>query len=96
MAKFKATADAYPSTDAGLFARYQEASTWMMLGNSIAAGKAYQQVIDSAGSRLLGQMARLGLAETHARSGQFDAAIATFRQLADRKDRRRLPLSRAS
>jgi TolA-binding protein len=86
VAKFTATADAFPSTDAGLFARYQEASTWMTLGNPTAAAKAYQQVIDSAGNRLLGQMARLGLAETHARSGQFDQAIATFRQLADRKD----------
>ena len=31
--KFKAAADAYPSTDAGIFARYQEASTQMALGN---------------------------------------------------------------
>ena len=31
-------------------------------------------------------MARLGLAEAHVRSGQYDAAITTFKDLAQRKD----------
>src|SRR5262249_5679423 len=42
--KFKAVADAYPSTDAGLFARYQQASTQMALGSTGEAAAAYQQV----------------------------------------------------
>ena len=46
--KFKAAADAYPSTDAGLFARYQEAAMWMALGNPAQAAATYQQVIDKA------------------------------------------------
>jgi tetratricopeptide (TPR) repeat protein len=84
--KFKAAADAYPTTDAGLFARYQEASTQVVLGNPGEAAKAYQIVIDRAGNRLIGQTARLGLAAAHARGGQFDQAITTYKELAQRKD----------
>ena len=47
---------------------------------------AYQQVIDRAGSSIYGQMARLGLAEAQTRSGQFDQAINTFKELSLRKD----------
>src|SRR5262245_35510293 len=32
LTKFRAAADGYPSTDAGVFARYREATTWMALG----------------------------------------------------------------
>jgi TolA-binding protein len=84
--KFKAAADAYPSTDAGIYARYQQASTEMLLGNAAEAAKTYQAVISQAGDSLYGQMARLGLAEAQARAGQYDQAIATFKQLSDRKD----------
>lgn len=86
LTKFKSAADAYPSTDAGLYARYQEAGTWMELGNAAQAASAYQLVIDKAGNRILGQTARLGLAEAQAAQGQFDPAINTFKELAQRKD----------
>jgi tetratricopeptide (TPR) repeat protein len=86
LTKFKAAADAYPTSDAGLFARYQEASTQVVLGNPAEAAKAYQVVIDRAGDRLIGQTARLGLAAAHARGGQFDQAITTYKELAQRKD----------
>ncbi len=86
LAKFKAAADAYPSTDAGLYARYQEASIYLSLDNPSQAAAAYQQVIDHAGTAIYGQMARLGLAESQARAGQFDQAINGFKELAQRKD----------
>jgi TolA-binding protein len=86
VAKFKAAADAYPATDAGLFARFQEASMQMVLGNPSEAAKEYQSVIDRAGNRLYGQTARLGLAAARARSGQFDQAITVYKELAQRKD----------
>jgi TolA-binding protein len=86
LTKFKAAADAYPSTDDGLHARYQEAAMWMVLGNPKEAAAAYQQVIDKAGNRIHGQMARLGLAETQAVQGQYDAAINTYKEMAQRKD----------
>jgi len=85
-AKFKTAADAYPSTDAGLFARYQEAAMWMALGNPAQAAATYQQVIDKAGGRIYAQTARLGLAEAQAAQGQYDLAINTFKELAQRKD----------
>jgi TolA-binding protein len=86
LARFKAVADQYPSTDAGIFARYREASIQMTLGNAAAAGAAYQQLVDRAGDSIYGQMARLGLAETQARSGQYDSAIETFKGLAENAD----------
>jgi len=86
LTKFKIAADAYPSTDAGIYARYQEAATSLALGSAAQAAAAYQQVIDKAGNGFYGQMARLGLAEAQARAGQYDQAINTFKDLAQRKD----------
>jgi tetratricopeptide (TPR) repeat protein len=86
LAKFKAAADAYPDTDAGIFARYRQAATDLELGNAKQAAMTYQQVIDRAGDSIYGQMSRLGLAEAHARSGEYDQAINTFKELAQRKD----------
>jgi TolA-binding protein len=86
LTKFKAAADAYPSTDAGIFARYMEAATSMALGNAADAAREYQQVIDRAGDGIYGQMGRLGLAEAQARAGQYDQAINTFKELAQRKN----------
>jgi outer membrane protein assembly factor BamD (BamD/ComL family) len=43
-------------------------------------------VIKRAGSSIYGQTAQLGLAEAQARAGQYDQAISTFRELAQRKD----------
>jgi TolA-binding protein len=84
--KYRAAADAYPSTDAGIYARYQEAATTLALGNSMQAAGVYQQVINNAGDGFYGQMARLGLAEAQARAGQFDQAINTFKEMSQRKD----------
>ena len=53
LAKFKAAADAYPENDAGVFARYRQATLEMALGNAEQAIAAYQQVIDRAGDRIL-------------------------------------------
>ncbi len=86
LTKFKVVADQYPNTDAGLFARYRQATTYVALGEAKSAVDAYQQVIDRAGDRIYGQMARLGQAEAQAIAGQFDPAINTFKDLSTRKD----------
>ena len=87
LTKLKAAADAYPSTDAGIYARYQEAATldWR---SEVPRRRisAYQQVIDRAGDSIYGQMARLGLAEAQALDGKYDQAINAFKELAQRKD----------
>jgi TolA-binding protein len=85
-AKFKTAADAYPSTDAGIYARYQEAVDQVALGNVAAATAAYQEIIRREGDSVNGQMARLGLAEAQALAGQYDQAINTFKEMAQRKD----------
>jgi len=86
LTKFKIAADAYPSTDAGIFARYQQGATALSLGDASGAAAAYQQVIDKVGDGFYGQMAKLGLAEARVRSGKFDEAINTFKELAQRKE----------
>jgi len=84
--KFKAAADAHPTTDAGIFARYQEAAGQVALGNPTGAAAAYQDVISRSGKGIMAQMARLGLADAQARAGQYDQAINTFKELAQHKD----------
>jgi TolA-binding protein len=86
LTKFKIAADAHPSTDAGIYARYQEAATSLALGGIPGSITAYEQVIKEAGDGFYGQVARLGLAEAQARAGQYDAAINAFKDLAQRKD----------
>lgn len=86
VAKFKVAADTYPSTDSGIYARYQEAVGQVALGNVAAATSAYQEIIRRAGDGIYGQMARLGLAEAQARGGQYDQAINTFKEMAQRKE----------
>ena len=86
LVKFKATADAYPSSDAGIFARYKEATTLVALGRPADAVSRYQDVIARAGNGFYGQTARLGLARAQAFAGQYDQAINSFKDLAQRKD----------
>jgi TolA-binding protein len=85
LAKFKAVADEYSSTDAGVFARYQQASLQMSLGKASEAAATYQQVIDKSRG-VYSQMAKLGLAEAQANAGQYDQAIASYKSLAEQKD----------
>ena len=58
----------------------------LALGNEAEAIAAYQRVVARAGERLFGQVARLGLAEAHAKSGQYDQAITEYKELAQLKD----------
>ncbi len=83
--KFQAAADAYPSTDPGLTARYHVATTLIALGRFADAVPHYDQVI--AGSNaLLARSARLGKAEAQIRAQQYDPAIATLKEIVDRKE----------
>jgi predicted negative regulator of RcsB-dependent stress response len=86
LTKYQEVADAYPTSDAGIYARYRQAATYMALGSPKNAAEAYQQVINQGGDSLYAQMAKLGLAEARAQNGEYDAAISTFRDLSQRKD----------
>jgi tetratricopeptide (TPR) repeat protein len=83
--KFQAAADAYPSSDAGLTARYHAGKALVSLGRFDDAVKQYDQVI-AGGNPLLVRAARLGKGEAQLRAAQYDPAIATFKQIVDQKD----------
>jgi TolA-binding protein len=80
--KYQVAADAYPTTEAGLAARYSEAAALAELGRLPEAARRYQEVIDKGGSSIHGRMARLGLAQVQAQLGKYDQAITTFKELA--------------
>jgi len=81
--KLQAAADAYPDSSAGITARYHLAGALAALSRHDEAIKQFDEVIRRAGSgSIYGRMARLGKADTQARTGQVDAAIATWKEMA--------------
>jgi tetratricopeptide (TPR) repeat protein len=80
--KFMAVADAYPSSKAGIAARYHAAACLVALGRTKEAIEQYRQVIDRAGNAIYGDMGRLGLAEAEVQAHQYDAAINEYRDLS--------------
>ncbi len=73
-------ADAYPSSDAGITARYHAASTLAALGRYAEAEKHYQEVVDKAGGRVYGRTAKLGLADVQVLQGKYDSAIKIYQE----------------
>ena len=84
LAKFAEVYNAYPSTDAGIAARYYAASALGMLGRHADAASRYQEVIDRAGANsFYGRMARLGVVESNAQAKKFDEAISAAQALVN-------------
>ena len=83
--KFQAAADAYPTNDAGVTARYHLAKNLVALGRFDEALPHYDQVIAN-GNALIAKTAKLGKAEAQLRAGKYDPAIATFKEFVDAKD----------
>jgi len=85
--KLRAAADAYPDTAAGIQARYHLAASLAALGQQKEAITQFDDVVRRAGAdSLYGRMAQLGKADAQFASGQTDAAIATWKELAAKKD----------
>ena len=81
--KFAETYNAYPSTRAGIAARYYAASAMAMLGRYAEAATQYQEVINRAGTKdFYGRMAQLGKIEAQLQAKQFDQALAAAQALA--------------
>lgn len=80
--KFLAAADAYPTTAAGIEARYQAAATLAELGRYPEAVQRYQEVIDRDRNGLYGQTARVGLAAAASLAGDHDRAIQTLQTMS--------------
>ena len=87
LVKFMVAANDYPSTSAGIAARYYAASALSMLGRAPEAGTRYQEVVERAGTNTFyGRMAQLGSIEAHVQAKQFDQAIAKAQALANATD----------
>ena len=85
--KLRAAADAYPDTAAGVQARYHLAASLAALGQQKEAITQFDEVVRRAGTdSLYGRMAQLGKADAQFASGQTEAAIATWKELAAKKD----------
>jgi tetratricopeptide (TPR) repeat protein len=84
LAKFTQVANSYPSTKAGIAARYYAAAALAMLGSPQDAAARYQEVIDKASAKdFYGRMAQLGLIETLVQAKQYDLAIAKAQAVAN-------------
>ncbi len=82
LARFVAIANEYPSSPAGIAARYRAAALLASLGRYGEAVQRYQEVVDRAGTSIYGEMARLGIADADAAAGKYDQAIAAYRKLS--------------
>jgi TolA-binding protein len=82
--KLLAVADAYPTSDAGMMARYRAAAAMVTLGRTPEGIQNYKQVVDK-GRGAYQAMARLGIAEAQMMAGQTSQAIASFKDLAASK-----------
>ena len=84
LAKFTEVSSAYPSTRAGIAARYYAAAALTMLGRPAEAATRYQEVVDRAGTgSFYGRMAQLGLVESSAEAKQYDKAISAAQALVN-------------
>jgi tetratricopeptide (TPR) repeat protein len=79
--KLQSAAEAYPTTGAGTIARYRAAAALVALGRIDEGLRQYQLVVDSR-KGVFSVMARLGMADSQLLAGQFDQAIAAYKELA--------------
>jgi tetratricopeptide (TPR) repeat protein len=87
LAKFTGVVDSYPSTNAGIAARYYAAAALATLGRAQEAAARYQEVIDKAGTKnFYGRMAQLGVVEALVQAKQYDQAITKAQALATATD----------
>ena len=86
LAAFNRVALMFPSTPAGIGARYQTGEILLALGRATEAQAAYQDVIDHGGSSLYVPVARMGLAEAYLVGEDYPKAIKLFEDLAAQRD----------
>jgi len=79
--KLMAVADAYPTSSAGIMARYRAASALVAIGKPADGIQRYREVVEK-GRGVYQVMARLGIADAQLAAGQFDQAIASYKEVA--------------
>ena len=84
LAKFTEVFNAYPSTDAGISARYYAAAMLAMLDRPEEAATRFQEVVDRAGpGSFYGRVAQLGIVESSVQAKQYDKAISAAQSLVN-------------
>ncbi len=84
LAKFTEAFNAYPSTQAGIAARYYAAGALAMLGRHGEAATRYQEVVDRAGTNsFYGRVAQLGVIDSNTQAKQYDRAITAAQALVN-------------
>jgi TolA-binding protein len=84
LAKFAEVYNAYPSTEAGIAARYYAAAALSMLGRHDEAAARFQETVDQAGdTTFYGRMARLGVVESNMQAKKYDQAITAAQALVN-------------
>ncbi|MEW5982480.1 MAG: tetratricopeptide repeat protein [Acidobacteriota bacterium] len=78
--RFMAVAEAYPSGQAGIIARYRAGAALVALGRSDEAIRRFQEVAERS-SGVYRAMARLGVADACLAAGQYDRAIAALQEI---------------
>jgi tetratricopeptide (TPR) repeat protein len=76
----------YPSTPAGLTARYQSAVLFASMGRTADADAAFQAIANDSKSTVYGAPARLGHAQMLLQSGRLDDAIKALTDLSAERD----------
>jgi TolA-binding protein len=84
--KFVEAATAYPSTEAGRLARYRAGALYAEMAKLADAEREFKALVDQGGDSIYARMAKLALADLQVRQGQYEPAIATFRELSTRTD----------
>jgi TolA-binding protein len=80
--KFIEAADRYPTTSAGIAARYYAAGILASLGRYAEAEQRYREVVEKAGSSIYARTGRLGLAEAQMAQQKYDSAINIYTELS--------------
>ena len=84
LAKFTEVFNAYPSTTAGIAARYYAAGALATLGRHAEAATRYQEVVDHAGrNSFYGRVGQLGVVEANAQAKRYDQAITAAQVLVN-------------
>ena len=84
LTKFTEVYNAYPSTTAGIAARYYAAAALSMLGRHGDAAARFQETVQRAGENsFYGRMARLGVVEANTQAKKYDEAISAAQALVN-------------